>query len=332
MLYSSVSFSQIDIGTLLEGGAADAQTLAKGFLEPVGTGFGYGLNGGWFSTAKTHKTLGFDLKVIASAAIIPENAETFVFNNADYPSGNIQLEDGTLSSALLPTIFGSKDLSDRPLLNFTTTVNGQEESLAVSALPGFKQQIEGATGGYNVMPSAIVQLGVGLFKNTDLKIRYVPKQEQKEFEFSSTGFGIMHDIKQWIPVLKKLPFHLSVFGGVNDVKGKFFLDPDDNPTQALELNTTTTMFALVASKKLAFLTVFGSVGTSSYETDLNVLGTFETTNTGEVFTDPIALNYSGSSVRGNIGVDIKLLFLNLSAEYAIQEYDTFTVTAGFTIR
>ena len=320
---STISFGQINLSTILEGGTSDANAYLRGYLSPITTGFGHGINGGWYSTARPHKFLGFDIKVIATAAMVPTEGETFTFNNADFT--NIKIDDATKSTLQIPTILGSQKLADRPLLEFSNGGN----SIALSALPGsgLKEEI-----GQNIVPSAMVQLGVGLWFNTDVKIRFVPEQKQPEFEFSTFGIGVMHDIKQWIPFVKRLPFDVSVLAAWNDVKSKFYMDHKNNPTQALEMNTQTTMFQLVASKKLLFLTVFGGVGTSSFTSDVNVLGTFKTKNTGQTYTDPVALKYSGSGFRGNLGLNMKLLFLNISADYAVQEYNTFTATVGFTFR
>ena len=320
---SMLSFGQIDLGTILEGGTQDANAYLKGYLSPIATGFGTGINGGWYHTAKAHKFLGFDVKVIATAAFVPTAGESFTFNNADFTG--IKIDDPTVSSAQIPTILGSQKLGDRPLLEFTNGGN----SISISALPGsgLKEEI-----GQNIVPSAMVQFSLGLFKNTDLKIRFVPKQKQPEFEFSTFGIGIMHDIKQWIPFVKRLPFDVSVLAAWNDVKSKIYLDNKNEPTQALELNTKTTLFQVVASKKIWFLTVFGGVGTSSFNSDVNVLGTYTTKNSNQAYTDPIALNYTGSGFRGNVGLNMKLLFLNISADYAMQEYNTLTATVGFTFR
>ena len=57
-----------------------------------------------------------------------------------------------------------------------------------------------------------------------------------------------------------------------------------------------------------------------------------TTSSNQTFTDPIYLNYDGSSFRANLGLNIKLLFIDVAAEYALQEYDVFTIRAGFSIR
>tara|TARA_B100000787_G_scaffold61123_1_gene44644 strand:+ start:1227 stop:2222 length:996 start_codon:yes stop_codon:yes gene_type:complete len=321
MVCSTSSFSQVELGSALEGTLEDAKILLKGYVRPLAEGFGYSVNGGWFTTAKTHKLFGFDVAVVASAAVVPSSAETFTFNNSDY-SPNLQLDDTTISSAELPTFFGSQELGDRPLLAFT---DNDGNSVSTSALPGsgLGQEI-----GFNAVPSAVIQVGVGLFKNTDLKIRFVPKQTATEYEFSSFGFGIQHDLKQWIPFVKRLPFDLSALVAWNDVKAKAFLDAEDNPTQALEFTTNTFLFQILASKKLSIFTLYGGIGASSYTSDVNLLGNYENVAT----PDPISLNYKGGSMRANLGLTMKILFLNLSADYAVQEYNTFSITAGFSVR
>lgn len=326
VLSTIVTSAQIDLESILEGGDGDAQTLLKGYVSPFAKGFGNGINGGWYTTARSHKFLGIDISVIANGAFVPSSEETFTFVNSEYT--NIKLDsdpNNPNASAQLPTLFGSQKLADRPLLEFTSGGN----SISTSALPGsgLKESI-----GYNVVPSAMVQAGIGLFKKTDLIIRFVPQQTADEYEFSTFGFGIKHDIKQWIPFVNRLPFDVSIIAAWNDIKSKFFLDPSNEPTQALEFNTKTTMFQLLASKKLAIFTLYGGFGTTSYKTDVNMLGTYTTTNTGTTFTDPIQLSYEGSSTRANIGLSMKLLFLNIAAEYAKQEFDVFTVRAGISIR
>ncbi|MCG1035852.1 DUF6588 family protein [Polaribacter sargassicola] len=321
---SIVSSAQVDLESVLEGGVADAQTLLHGYVKPFSTGFGNGINGGWYTTAKAHKFLGIDISVIANGALVPQNDETFTFNNADYK--NIKLDDESLSSADIPTLFGSQELEDRPLLKFTDDIG---DSVSTSALPGsgLKEAI-----GYNVVPSAMIQAGIGLFKKTDLIVRFVPEQSADEYEFSTFGIGVKHDLKQWIPFVKKLPFDFSAIVAWNDIKSKFYIDPDDNPTQALEFNTKTFMFQLLASKKLSIFTIYGGVGTTSYETDVNVLGTYETTSSGEQYIDPVQLDYEGNSFRTNLGLSMDLWVLNIAAEYAVQEYDVVSVRIGFSIR
>lgn len=313
--------SQVEIEDILESGLTDTQTMLQHYFKPFATGFGYGVNGGWYNTARTHNGFGIDIQVIGNLALVPQSEETFTFNNADYT--NIKLFDNSRTTAELPTAFGSKELEDRPMLTYT---DDDGNSVSTSALPGFGTILEDNIN-YNAVPSAMVQLGVGLFKNTDLKLRFVPNIQQDDFEFSAFGIGIMHDIKQWLPFMKESSIDLSALVAFNNIKSKVFLDPDDNPDQAVQFNTKTTLISLLASKKLAFLTIYGGVGHASFNSDLNLLGTYVTDNNR--FVDPIMLNYKSSSFRGNVGLSMKLWILNLGADYAFQEFNTLTASVGF---
>lgn len=323
-VFNLSAYSQIDLGLILEGGVEDAQTLLNGYAEPIPVGFGNGINGGWYTTAKTHKLFGFDISVIGNAAFVPNNAKTFIFNNADYQ--NIKLYDSNLSSDQLPTIFGSQKLEDRPLLTFTDDLGN---SISTSALPG--SGLDEAIG-YDIVPSPMVQAGIGFFFNTDILIRFVPEQTSDDYEFSTFGFGIKHDIKQWIPFVKRLPLQVSVLAAWNDVKTKFYLDPEGEPTQALGFDTKTFMLQLLASKKLSIFTFYGGIGTMSYKSDVDMLGTYTTTASNTTYTDPLSLNYDGNSMRANLGLSMDFFFINIAAEYALQEYDVFTLRAGISIR
>ena len=60
------------------------------------------MNGGWYNTAKPHKTLGFDLSVSLMATKVPKADEFFTFNNSDYT--NFYYANG--NSVSVPTMFG----------------------------------------------------------------------------------------------------------------------------------------------------------------------------------------------------------------------------------
>tara|TARA_B110000902_G_scaffold213497_1_gene244979 strand:- start:170 stop:598 length:429 start_codon:yes stop_codon:yes gene_type:complete len=97
---------------------------------------------------------------------------------------------------------------------------------------------------FNAAPSAMVKVGLGLWKNTTLKIRFVPKQSGPEYEFSTFGIEMQHDLKQWIPFVRRLPFDISALVAWNDTKSKAFLDSENEPNQSLEFNTKTFLFQI----------------------------------------------------------------------------------------
>ena len=327
IIISNISFAQLDLSTVLEGGVDDAEVFLENFIEPATAGFGYGLNGGWYNTAKTHKKFGFDISVISSVSLIPTSKEFFSFNNADYT--NIRLTDTSVSSASIPTLLGpfsgAGAENNRPLLKFTFD-NGNDD-ISISAPPGLglKEDI-----GYNIIPTATIQGGIGLFKHTDFKFRYIPKISAQDAELSTFGIGLMHDIKHWLPFINKLPIDMSALIAWTNVKSKVSLNPTDEPTQSVEFDTNSLTFQLVASKKVSIFTFYGGVGTSSFNSEVNLLGTYETES--KSYTDPISLNFKGGSLRSNLGLKLKLLIFTFSADYAFQEYNTFTAGFGFSIK
>ncbi len=320
---TNVSKAQFDFDSFLEAGLADANKLLQSYMEPAFQGIGYGINSGWYNTARPHKTLGFDLNVMVSAAIVPTGGEFFTFNNSDY--SNVKLSNGT--SGQLPTLFGPNlGADDLPELTFFDNSGNQTIRISAPTGLGIEEELT-----INAVPTPMIQLGIGLIKGTDLKIRYVPDVSIGEEDESSVklfGIGVMHDIKQHLPVVKALPFDLSVFVGYTNLKTTFVIDSDLN--QTAEFETKGTVVQALISKKLAFITAYGGLGYAKSKTTFGLLGQY-TTETSS-FTDPINLAYDNGGVRANVGLRIRLLFLNIFGEYAFQEYNTATVGIGFSFR
>ena len=320
---ANVSKAQFDFDSFLEAGLADANKLLEAYMAPAFQGIGYGVNAGWYNTARPHKTLGFDLNISVNAAIVPSSGEFFTFKNSDY--SNVKLSNGT--SAQLPTLFGPNlGADDLPELTFMD--NSGNETIRISAPTGLGIEEEFPT---NAVPSPMIQLGVGLIKGTDLKIRYTPDMsfgDEEEANVKLFGIGVMHDIKQYLPVVKKLPFDLSMFVGYTNLKTGFVVDSDLN--QTAEFETKGTVVQALVSKKLALLTVYGGLGYAKSKTTFGLKGVY-TTETSS-YTDPIDLAYENGGVKANVGLRVRLLFLNIFGEYSFQEYNTATVGIGFSFR
>ena len=331
VIVPNLSKAQVDFDTFLEAGVADANKLLESYLEPAFVGFGFGMNSGWYNTAKPHKFLGFDLNVSVSASRVPTAKQFFTFNNADY--SNVRLSDPNDNQ--LPTLFGPNlGADDLPELTFLDPDTG-EEVIRISAPTGlgFDEEFP-----MNAVPTPMVQLGVGLFKGTELKLRIIPESitesafgEENGTGLSVFGVGLMHNIKQYLPGAKLLPFDLSAFVGYTNLKATMEFDPDDpNNNQVAEFDATALTFQAIASKKIALFTPFVGLGFSKSDVDFSLKGDYETESS--TLTDPISFKYSNSGLRANVGLRIKLLFLTFTGEYAIQEYNTLTASLGFSFR
>ena len=170
------------------------------YLEPAVLGFSYGMSNGWYNTAETHRPLGIDLTITANVVSIPLSQETFTFNPTEYSHIQLLGDDNHI-----PTVIGP---INGPQLQFSYTDPETGHTVAAAREIGgigLREQI-----GYNVVPSPMVQFGIGTLLNTDLIIRYIPEVSVGKFSTSLFGFGIKHDIKQWIPGIRRLPIDIAV--------------------------------------------------------------------------------------------------------------------------
>ncbi|MGK0252087.1 MAG: hypothetical protein ACI81G_001527 [Gammaproteobacteria bacterium] len=335
VLISFGSLKAQDFGSFLEGGEQIGSDLMQAYLEPAFTGFGYALNSGWYNTAKPHKIAGFDITIGASLALVPSSAELFD------PSGinGIGVNPAESGETLAPTLMGDNlDADDIPYLIFN---EGTEDEISITSPTGIG--MAETVVGFNAVPAPVVQIGFGLIKNTEIKLRLVPEQtfdiDGNEGSTKLFGIGVMHDIKQWIPGISKLPFDLSVFGAYSKMTTSYQLDAD-SPDQIGNFEVTGTTFQLAISKKLSILTLYGGVGYSSSTVKFNLEGDYylssnETEGTPSQvpdFIDPISLEYDASGFRAKAGLRLKLLIVTVHAEYVAQEYGTFNTGIGISIR
>lgn len=309
-------FAQLDqIENLIKGSKADTEYLIEGYLSPLLKGVGYGLNQGWYNTAKPHKTLGFDLTVTVSLISIPESEKTFKVDNNSLSS----LQCVSPSNGAVPTIFGSPDVT--PQYKFKG---------ALSSLP----PINGPSGikipgNFNItaIPVPIANLSIGIIKGTDIKIRYVPTVEGDGFKVDMLGGAIMHDIKQHIPGIKSLPFDLSVLAGFTQFKLNTSFG--GNKEGIAEIKAMTIQ--AIVSKKISVLTGYAAMGYGQASAAFDALGTYDL-GTGATITDPVSLSRSSSGPRMTAGLRLKLGPLAFHGDYTIQKFPTTSVGVGLGIR
>ncbi len=323
---------ETDFDIFLRAGAEDGSKLIKAYLEPVVLGFSYGMANSWYNTAKTHKTLGFDLTVSANLTNIPSSAEYFTFDPSDY-----KYVTSTGETDQIPTIMGPAT-SNGAELTFSyydeTTGNTIEGSYAPTGL-GFKEQF-----GYNVVPSPMIQLGVGTFKNTDIIIRYTPQIKYGDFKTSVFGLGIKHDVMQWfVKDDKKRPVDISLLGAFSGFDNAYDMSQvglnGQNQKALFNINNWTVQG--IVSKKISVLTLYGAFGYSGISSTLDIKGTYvvedvnDPNNTFSV-TDPVSVKYKENSFRGTGGLMLKFSVLTLHADYTWQKYSIVSAGIGISVK
>lgn len=317
-----------DIVKFLKAGPQDASKLMNAYLNPMIEGLSYGFNGGWYTTAKAHKTLGFDIGFSINAVFIPSSKNYFT-------PGDLNLSTTDLvspSSGKAPTIIGP---SDATTYNVDADGDGQSDG-SFDGPKGldFKDNIK-----ISGVAVPTVQIGVGIYKNTDLKIRWIPEIEFGSSKVKLIGFGVMHDIKQHIPGIKMLPFDLSVLVAFTNIKGSTDMaDPTfppsagDTSPQVLNYDMDAWLFQALISKKLAIVTFHGGIGYNTINTSSDVKGSYTVAGYPQAFKDPVSLSFKNKSMRISAGMRLNLGPIYINGEYTLQEYSTVSVGLGVTIR
>lgn len=318
-------FAQGDMDVYLKAGADDASKMIESYISPLMKGFGYGINNGWYNTAKSHKTLGFDLTVTAHMVFAPKNSQYFTFNNAHY--NNIRLAPG--ESDQLPTAFGPNE--DGPELEILEEGDGPNRQVIGSfrSIPGagLKEEI-----GMNAVPVPMAQLGIGIAKNTDLKLRYIPKLDFGDGGVSLWGIGMMHDVKQWIPGIKMLPFDLSALVGYTKLTVDYDMTGEvSGENQSAKMTAGGFTLQGIISKKISVLTLYGALGYNSVKSTIKVNGTYDIEDYGRL-EDPVNFSFDEGSVRATAGFRLKLAILTLHADYTLNKYPILSAGVGFSVR
>lgn len=354
---TTTSFAQVgDVGSILQAGREDANILARSYLQPFGSGFGAALNTGWTNTAAPHKTLGFDLTVSTGLAIVPNSAKSF-----DVTELGLQQLELEGSDPISPTING--DAETGSLLAAYVDPDGSgglnEQKILEFNMP------EGSGFGY--VPAPMIKAGVGVIKNTEIMIRYMPEYQVGDFgSFSLFGIGAKHGINQWLPGGNVLPVDLSVMFGYTGMEVGAGLDitaqdviQDPNNTenpyntshwegQAINLNTDAWTINALVGKSLPIVSVYAGVGYEASTLNINTPGSYPTVvpnddyqtdpNNNEPFIvdsvdEPIDLAIEGDNgFRALAGFRFRFTIFHVSGSYTLSNYSSYNVGVGISFR
>jgi hypothetical protein len=359
LLVSMVAFAQQtqtnpnDLQGSLEKLSRDA---AKQYVGPVVTGFGSDLNAGWFHRAPNAKAFNFDLEfgAVAMGTLFSDENKVFstsgAFQFTAQQAGALvdKVNDPSYSSLPEPyksqartqiinqiigkdfpvgisgpTIIGSdKDsvkigfqggqftFTDALGGQHTVTVPSNKIALPVTGLLGDKKIM-----GKNMVPLVAPQLSIGTVFGTQLTFRYLPDY-QINSEIGKTkyfGWGIQHNPLVWVP--GDVPVDLCAS----------FFSQKINAGTIFEAKTTS--FGVNASKRLGWgaLNLTPYVGYMIEKSSMTFTYDYTLeTPTGKI-PQRIVFDLEGENKsRLTLGLSIKVLIVNVNADYNIGTYNSFS--------
>jgi hypothetical protein len=351
LLSSTAVNAQKFAADYLRGGIQDGNLLLGQYLKPFGNSFGAGMNNGWYNTAETHKKFGFSIMLNTNVTFVPTEDQSYDLSKLNLQ--RLSLQDPT--NVMAPSVFGDdKDGPGLQVLVDDPSTTGPDRDIVLTRFNAPKGV------GFAMMPTFMIQGAVGLPKNTEVMVRYLPTISLPGVngQMGLYGFGVKHDLKQWIPFMSAMPFDLSVMGGYTRINTGVDLDLQADAggigatgtfsNQEMVFNVNALTGNLIFSKKIAFFTPHISVGYNNSRSRLRVNGNYPiavgvvtdsnspnyTKKIYENVEDPIDVKFENvGDFRINAGFRLKMAgVICLAMDYTLAKYSTFTFGFGVAVR
>lgn len=317
--------AQSNANDLFAAGVNDAEKFTNAYVTPMSEGLLYSMSNGWYNSGKAKPLGGFEISIIGNMASFKnkEDKKGFELNTADYE--NLQFQDGSIVKTVataLGDIDGVGVYVDGPLAG---NIDRQDFELPTGL----------SSENINFVPSAFVQVSLGLIKGTEIKARFLPKINTDEAKLGFYGVGLQHEFTSLLPAEKIWPIAISGVIGYTHLNGSYdfteqgVIAGDD---QKLDAKMNTWVFQAIVSTKLPIINFYGGLGYVTGKSEIDVLGTYSGGLLAGSVTDPFSINNKISGVTGNIGAKLKLGFFRLHADYTLAEFNTLSMGINFGFR
>ena len=323
----------------------DAENVMTAYGSPLLRSLGTNFNTGWLNTADVKSFGQFDIRLVTTASFAPEKDKTFA--PADYGLDNEETSHIFTDEPVLPTIFG--EMQDAQV---TVKAQGPNDSelkvVGTYTIPTL--QVGGA-------PMIMPQVGFGFVKGTEIMIRGLPPVELPTYEeldnltTSYFSIGLKHDIKQWIPGIKSLPFSWSVYGAWSSAELYYdgpFIVPEDMKdevnfaegsqrenynNQRMTFDSKGVVFGTMVSKKLPVITLFGGFEYNTSTTSMLLEGAYPYVNFDGDFEHifdrmGIESDQQNFGITGGVRFKAWLLSVTASGTYMPDAYSSITLGIG----
>lgn len=298
-------------------GQENGAKLFKAYMASASEGLGFALNNGWYQTADIKKPGRFNLKLIGGLSF-SQDAETFDIRALGL--NNVVLSDENIANES-PTVMKTGGEEGQ-----TVAYISESDTLSEFTLPT----------GLGFVPALVLQANIGLPYRTELMLRVLPNAGadviSSDAGGSLWGFGLKHDIQQWIPKVNLWSVRLALAFGYTHFEGNLaaFSRPDIDPStgtfypqatgvtpsydnQSLQAETNAFNFALLLSKRIYAFTIYTGLRYDRSKMTIDVLGTYPYTDknsAGEKQTfnieNPLSFSQTFKQISFNAGLRFKL--------------------------
>ncbi|PQJ30551.1 hypothetical protein BST92_00725 [Nonlabens arenilitoris] len=222
-----------DLGNVL----TDLLLISDRYVQPAAEASVMQSSAGWYHSANSLDKYKVTIALHANALVFPSSKKNFDINNDDLLNLTIRGDESTT----IPTTLGGEQ---RTFFDFT--IDGEEYEF---------QAFEGIDTGFLAYP--FLQVGVGLWQETELLLRYSPNIKIDKSDYAIYGIGVKHNLSQYFfkgdrPVELAFLTSYSLFD-LNLSFNPYELRSDDNfpPLAVIDgslVDAHAILFQIIASK------------------------------------------------------------------------------------
>lgn len=183
----------------------DATWFSDNYITPATDASVYQAVSNWIVTPQKKKLDDITLSLHGNLFFVPKADREFVINNSDFSF--FQIEGA--NSSTVPTALGNDT-------QYYLVGNIQGNAVRIETPKGINQE---------TVFHPYIQASVALWKGTEIMGKYSTKVKLKRGDYQVYGFGIKHNLSQYLPYLEKNNFHLATLIGYSKENISFdFLD------------------------------------------------------------------------------------------------------------
>ena len=290
--FTSSSFGQtiVDIENVLN----DLVIVSDQYITPAADASIYQSTASWYSSAKALDLYEVDVSVHFNALPIGSKKKVNTVRDSEFI--NLDIRDG--ATAEVPTALGG---DTEQFYDFV--IDG--ESYEMQAFEGIKE---------SAVYHPYLQATVGLWKETDVTLRYSPKIKIDVSDYTIFGLAVKHNISQYFRNENNPnPFEFAVLGSFSTFDSNLLFDAleltptDGNEAplaviEGLTVNAKALLFQAIGSKRWSDFELQGSLGFTSSAIDYTILGDGSTFI--ELFNRTlVVLEETRSGVKGDLGAN-----------------------------
>ena len=310
LLFSTIASAQLeDLGAIV----GDLVFLADKYVSPAAEASVYQSSGGWYTSAKKKDLWELEISLQGNMLVVPNKSKNFVINNSDLDYFQIQ---GEATSSNSPTALGGS--------NYIVLEDRDDNGFEFDSPEGIDESF---------VEHGQLHVSLGLWEGTSFIGRYSPKIKINKTYYQLYGFGLQHNISQWIPALNDSSFELAglISYSVYSVSDNFSeIRFAGESLNSVVVDGKSIIFNLVASKQLDKFNISSSVGLASSKFEYSLGGTGS--NLLPLLNRELGtLNESKSNFKADLGVDYRIHDFSVNTMVTFGKYTNLILGINYNL-